>query len=359
MIAGTIITGRTPIGLDVGPRTIAAAQLARAGGGWRLEASALIDRPPDAGMVLRDTEAVRIGQILLRQGFARRDVVLAVPDQRLVMSMLELPPRSSGAPIEHLARVEMARAHRLESGAGGFEMACWEVPGPPRAAAGSHMMAVACRHGDADELIDGLQGSRLRVAVLDVRAWAIARACLPAKGAEGAGPRVRAVLELSEDAALLVIVHEGRPAYERLIAEGALGHLRAAIRTKLGVEGEVADFIFSNLRLGPDGGRDDHGGGREATVVAGEHFDNLASELRTAIGYAEHRFEAEIDCLFLQGTGAAIPGVVAHLSGLIGIPAKALHPADVVTVPAGSPPSAHSPALMTAVGLAMHDGGRP
>jgi type IV pilus assembly protein PilM len=342
---------RSAIGLDIGPRTVAAAQLIPARDRWRLQAAALLDRPPGAGPFLDAREALRIAQVLGRQGFSGRDVITAVPDQRLVASMLELPPRSSGAPLSQLARMEMARAHRLSAAA--FEMACWEVPGPARAADGTHMMAVACRHTDADELIDGIESVGLSVLALDARSWAIARACAPALQAD---ETVAAVLDLTDSAALLTIVHHGAPAYERLLTDGSLENLRTSIRERLRIETDLADHIFANLRI------DSHAPGElpdsgEAAAIVAEHLDNLASELRTALSYAEHRFDTDLRRVYLQGSGAAIPGIEARLTEMLGLQASVLRPDDILNLPADGGAAAHNPAIMVAVGLALHNGG--
>jgi Tfp pilus assembly PilM family ATPase len=342
----------SPIGLDIGQRTLAAAQLAPTHRGWRLQAAAILDRRADAPPVLEPREAFRIAQVLQRQGFTGRDVVAAVPEQRLAASMLELPPRSSGAPLSQLARMEMSRAHRLN--AADFEMACWDVPGPARAAEGTHMMAVACRHNDADELIDGIESAGLRLLALDVRSWAIARACRPVLENDGS---VAAILDLTDSAAILTIVNRSAPAYERLLTEGSLQHLRTTIRERLGIDAELADHIFGGLRLDPDGSDRGPGAGDAAAILA-EHLDNLAAELRTALTYAEHRFDADIPRVHIQGAGAAISGIEPRLTSLLGTSARALRPADVLEISApAAPAAAGSSALLVAIGLAMHGGG--
>jgi Tfp pilus assembly PilM family ATPase len=376
--------GRSPIGLDIGPRTIIAVQLATnrlMRGAWRLEAAACLDRPAGADVLLKREEAARIARVLGRQGFSGRDVVAAVPHQQLVTSALELPPRSSGAPLAQLARMELSRAHRMDPAS--FEMACWEVAGPTRAAPGTHMVAVACRHADADELMDGLESSGLRVLALDARAWAIARASGPALQED---ETLAAVLDFSDSAALLVVVHRGAPAYDRLLSEASLDHLRNSICTRLSVEPALADYILDNFRFEESSAGSASadlespalvGGvgvvglvGVDAAPIIAEHLDNLASELRTAFAYAEHRFEAQIKRVLVQGPGASLGsgcgamlnGAVgsgslqSRLSELVGVPAFILTPRDVLEIPPPPrmPPATESPSLLTAIGLAMH-----
>src|SRR5690606_26804280 len=127
----------SPIGIDVGARSIKAAQLGRAGRAWGVRTLARLTRSTPG--LPGAAEAVRLADSLGRLGFQGRRVVLAVPEDRLLTSVFELPPRSSGAPLEQMAIMELARSVRRD--ARSLEAACWEVPAPTRAGAGTHLMA--------------------------------------------------------------------------------------------------------------------------------------------------------------------------------------------------------------------------
>src|SRR5687768_2050813 len=105
---------RSPIGIDVGGRAVKAVQLQRGPAGWRVAAAAAVPRvpaerkhagtptapaaaaapgdaapaPADQGMAAitapSAAELNRLYDTLERQGFAGRQVVLAVPDARLL-----------------------------------------------------------------------------------------------------------------------------------------------------------------------------------------------------------------------------------------------------------------------------------
>ena len=117
-----------PIGLDIGARQVKAVQLASVGrDGRRVLAAASFPRatpnqPRDAD------EAARVAEVLDRQGFVGRTVVVGLGPAQLMSSMLELPARAPGVPIEQIARMELARVHGRD--AAGFEFAQWEVPSP-------------------------------------------------------------------------------------------------------------------------------------------------------------------------------------------------------------------------------------
>src|SRR5262249_26290258 len=152
--------------------------------------------------------------------FEGRDVVACVPDDKLVTAVLELPPRSSGAPLDQLARVELARVHKLEPGS--FELACWDLPAPARAGDATHMMAAACPHADADRLLGAIESAGLRVVALDIKPWALTRACAAVGSADG----TTVLLDVGEEGALLTAVRQAAPVYERMMRDGGTATLR-------------------------------------------------------------------------------------------------------------------------------------
>src|SRR3954469_22371612 len=125
-----------PIGLDLSGRWFKAAQ-ASVRGGVRVMAKAKLTRgveqgvkgagaatPANAG--LKGTDAQVLAGALERGGFSGRRVTVIAPRHLLYTEVLELPPRASGAPIEQLARVELARSNRCEEGS--FTLGMWDVP---------------------------------------------------------------------------------------------------------------------------------------------------------------------------------------------------------------------------------------
>src|SRR5690349_7590750 len=182
-------SARGPIGLDLYGREIKAVQAVRNGKGWRVECAVALPRGEGA---LDAAQAARIADVFARQGFKGRNVVLAAPVSKLECEMLELPPRGSGAPMEEIARAEMASVAKLTQGS--FEMACWDLPAPPRGGGGTSMLAVALRHEDAQAVLNPLLSVGLDVVAIDTRAGALARALSPLHL-----PETLAVLDLDWD----------------------------------------------------------------------------------------------------------------------------------------------------------------
>ncbi|MEA3367056.1 MAG: hypothetical protein U9R68_02960, partial [Planctomycetota bacterium] len=130
----------SPIGVDFDSRYLRAAQLTPAAGGWRLQAAVRIPRvAPEQD--LGDRDVVHLRSTLERLGFQGKHLVLAVPEEKLAVDVLELPPRDSRAPVDEIARSELARTHGYEADAA--EMVSWDLPPSSRAKDMTQMMAVA------------------------------------------------------------------------------------------------------------------------------------------------------------------------------------------------------------------------
>ena len=154
------LTFRSPIGVDIGRRHIKAAQMTNG----RISAWTCLNRIGQGGNltpqeVRRLVEAIRCGP------FRGRSVALAIAPEKLLTGILELPPRSSGAPVDQLAMSELARRHGADVQS--MEMSCWDLPSPARAANRTYVMAVACAHVDANSLLDVVEGAGLDVLTVE------------------------------------------------------------------------------------------------------------------------------------------------------------------------------------------------
>jgi type IV pilus assembly protein PilM len=338
----------SPIGLDVGARTVAAAQAVRQRSSWRLESASMISRPagapPDR---LTPEESARLADILGRQGFIGRYVVAAAPQSKLMLSVLDLPPRSSGAPIDDLARSEMARTHRRDPAS--FEIACWDLPTPLRGSDTTHLMAAAFAHEDAAAMLDPIESSGLCVEALDVRAWAMARACeRPLAGSSDAA----ALLDIGEAGVVLALVRSGVVVYERVLPDSGLGPVRARVAKALALEADLIDAVFATLLT--ESAAPDADASQEVKPILDEHAQHVVKELQIALGYVVHRYGGEVAQVLLHGPGATLRGLSDRISKDLGVPARIAHPAELIDCSPDIGASSADPAFAVAVGLARH-----
>jgi type IV pilus assembly protein PilM len=339
----------SPIGLDIGPRSIAAVQGHATRTGWSLESAALVDRPPTASGLPEVEELARLIEILYRHGFTGRQVAIAVPDARLLSSTVELPPASSGAPLEQLARTELGRMHRKDPEL--LETASWRIPPPLRAGAFTYMMVVGVPRDEVERTLVGMEAAGLIPAAVDIRAWAMARACGPLLASAA---NVSAVLDLAEAEAVLSVIHSGVVVYERLMSDAGISKLRLLLRTRLELEGDIADYFLETVGIAPQTPEQSDPRTRKAADSIREYFAGLIQEFRTALAYAVHRYPGEVDRIFVHGVGASIPGLVGVIAEELGVEIKVAAPADLVSCPHALSKICANPALTTALGLARH-----
>jgi Tfp pilus assembly PilM family ATPase len=160
---------------------------------------------------------------------------------------------------------------------------------------------------------------------------------------------------------VLSLLHQGAVVYGRVLADGGVAHLHAALARRLGLDGEVIDYLLGEVGLADDGnagGDEDGGGGSDApddarALLAG-YADGVARELQVSFSYATHQYpDAAVAKLLLVGGGAALPGLPARLSATLGVEAAAVAPTALAACEPSLLELCSSPALTTALGLAL------
>lgn len=345
-------TRRSPIGLSLGSRSIRAVQLDGAG---RIVAAAILPRRSPATPV-DAAELQRLDAVLARQGFTGRHVVLAAPAQMVVSAVMELPPRRSGAPVEEIARLELERSVRGEPQP--MEMAIWDLPTPARARDATHVMAVACRRGDAESLLTLFDPVGLEVVALDVHAAALTRAM---HRWLSPGQDIAAAVDLGWSTARVVVWHQQTVVYERTLADLGLGAIAAELTAQVQLPPDVADNLLREMELGGADvaamGRRSSGAMHDARSIVTARFSTLAQEVARSIDYASHQYPAATGRrLVLTGAGAGIPGLAQLVHHGASLEPAVIGPADLMDHDARLVDRCRSPELTTAAGLAMHPG---
>jgi type IV pilus assembly protein PilM len=345
-------SSRTAIGVDIGQRTIKAAQLSVSADRHHIRALSLLPRPEvEAGVSRQD--ALALQSVLQRQGFRGREIVLAVPDPQLLRATLELPSKVSGVPFEQIARMELSRLHNLPPDS--FEMAYWELDaGKTRPV--TQTLALGCPHAVANALLDVFEDAGFHVAALDVRSAAAARACrpllLPA-------PQITAILDLGWRSAWLLFVCGSALIYERSLEGACVAELIDRLGEAFAIPLESAYQVIGTV--GP--ANEELTGRFDAETLAAirkhlrAHFDRLLEELRTPLSYANHHFPGEgVRRLVLIGGGAVVPQVASYCTDRLGMEVRTACPCDLVESPPELVTKAGNPALTVAVGLAQSGG---
>ena len=339
-----------PIGVDVGGRNIRAVQLKGGPGRWSVCAadSAVRDNP---GAPIGRADAVQLRQLISEGAFKGRRVVLAVPNSQLLTGIMELPPRSSGAPLDQLARGELSRMHRCEPDS--FEIACWDLPAPARAGGSTYVMAAGFSHVQADDLIDTIEAEGLNVHALDIHASAVSRACGPLlRGVEG----IVSILDLGWDQANLVFLHQGVIVYERKLVKSGIGAVVDSLSREWKLHRDKAHKLVREIGLtGGENSEVSPDDIQAANGAVSSYCDALVEEMRIPLSYLTNQYpDATPETLLLIGGGSLVPGLEVRLDSLLNFYVRTVRPDDIVKC---SPEIARQfgPSLTAAAGLGQFD----
>jgi Tfp pilus assembly PilM family ATPase len=353
-----------PIGLDISGRWIKAAQVSPSrSDSHKLGAAARLTRA-DAAAPFSPADADLVAGVLERLGFEGHQVVLVAPRDMLYTDVLELPPRSSGAPIDQLARMELARSNRCDPDS--FELGLWDLPAAGRGGGGagpegSHVFAVGLPHEKSEPLISALEGAGFDVVAIDTPGCAIARACLPLRAQAGAShTSLTAILEVGWHSALLIVAcggADGVVVYERSIVEAGLCRLFAAVRARLGLEEAALDLLLSGAAPTKDSGA--HPLLSEARGCITEFLEGLIPEVQRSLSYTAHRYQGwTLSRLLVTGDGADLIGLCERLAPAATVPVHKARLPDVLTL--GPKTESHDHAattggsLFAAAGASLH-----
>ncbi|MCP4379490.1 MAG: pilus assembly protein PilM [bacterium] len=305
-------TSSRPIGVDIGCQQIKAVQLQGVPGRWAVSAAGVIERD-NPGESVGTADVVQLREMLAKNSFVGNRVILAVPGNQLLSGIMELPPRSSGAPLEQLARTELSRMHRCEPDS--FEMACWDLPAPARAGGATYVMAAGYAHAHADELIDTVESEGLNVYAMDIHASAVSRACSPLlEGVTG----VAAILDLGWDHANLVLLYQGVVVYERKLGKCGISTVVDSLVRELKLHRQKVRQLVQSVGLSsehPDIASEQcHG----INNGVNGYCEKLVEEMRIPLSYLGNQYpDASPETLLLIGGGAQIPGLDEKLNSVL------------------------------------------
>ena len=342
------LSGSSPIGLDIGFRHLRAVQFSGSAENRRVVA-AMSQARAQSGGPIQVQEVRQLRESLSQDGLVGRRLVLAVPEDLMLTESLEIPPRGSGAPVEQIATMELARIHRCDPQ--DIEIAFWDLPASSRAGQGAEVMAAACPHAAANELLDLFESQGLSVVALDAYCLAMARGVA---GMFQTDKPLGIILDVGWQRCRLVAVRAGVVIYQRNLAEGGLGTLSDRLETKLDLDASAASQLIQEL--GPKPRDDDSAQQRQARAEIRDHFDAIAEEVRVSITYIQHRYpDSDLDRIGLVGGGAAISGLVEFLTEILHTDVTTASLSDWHKV-GRSVRQELEPSMALATGLALHPG---
>ena len=157
----------------------------------------------------------------------------------------------------------------------------------------------------------------------------------------------------------IVILCAGVVVHERRLAEHGLHRLHSRLAEEFGLEPDAVDHIIGEIGMSSDPSPDGTPSAPRKAIREhiGGFLENLESELERSLVYALQEYgEETVGRLIVHGEGGSIPGLTEHVSSALEMEVRVVGPADVAECPASLSAAAHSPALITALGLAQHPG---
>lgn len=328
---------QSPIGISFDGPFVRAAQLVRSAGAWRIGAATQIPAGSADDLAGPDRFG-EIKDVLVRQGFLGRRLVVGLKTQQMLTAVLDVPPRSSGAPVDDIARAELAGMHGQDPDA--IEAVCWDLPAPGSGPGASQAMAMACPHAVAEPMLANFEAAGFDVVALDSELQARLRASRDRLTDDG----VTVLLELGWGAADLCMTFCGNVVYHRSMDEFGIGPRIQELARTLGLTLETLDYALSGSAAANGAGQGPAALLETIETMLEAYWSHVAAELHTPLTYVRRQYaDAPISQMLLTGYGASAAGAAARFSEYLHLAAD---------VAAGG---AVGPALAVAVGLAGFD----
>lgn len=325
----------SPIGVELTPGRIRAAQLRRTSSGWQLLDRFELSRPTE-GPVCSADDALRLASTLRRRRFVGSDVVLSLPNRELIRGLLEVTHEKGGDPLRAAAK-DVERTHRLEPG--NYELAAWLPP-----ASGNRRQTAVCVSGVAHAvslpLLEAFDAAGLYVAAIDSRACALTRA-IDTETRDGR--HLTAVLDIEHPAGELMLLHQGSVVYQRPLIDAGLDQALRRLQ-EFGLEPDAAalalrEYGMSDLETPV---------GKKVRDTLSHFVSGLIQEARPAIDYAARVYsDLPIRRFALVGEAAAVPLLGFEICQQLRLDAATTQPNQIVNVDP-------APAYAVALGLTLH-----
>lgn len=328
MSALSLSSSAWPVGLDIGTDHVRVAQIKPSGGGFTL--SGYGSAPMPMGAVVEgeivDVEAVAsaVKDIWRRSGVTGKDAAIGVGNQKVVVRLIDLP---------YMDRTELEGAIQyqaqdyipipLEEAILDFQ-----IIGDYMTSADEHMMEVLLVAGQRDMIdasVAACEGAGLKLATIDVTAFAIVRALfgetpsvLPEEGSEN---EATGVIHISSGLTNIVVVEKGIPRFTR-VSSLAGNQFTQAIANVLNLTFDEAEDLKLKVGL-PD--IDTHGAefppgvdpaqAQQAQDALEREVNKFIAEVRRSIDYylTQATQVRTIGRIHLTGSGAQLTNLASYL----------------------------------------------
>ncbi|MGP1347224.1 MAG: hypothetical protein ACTS3F_11240 [Phycisphaerales bacterium] len=321
------------IGVDLGSRVLKACQWSR--GGWRV---ASVWRESD-GEIGSD-EIRGLARVLARRGFSGTRVVASVPRSALLSCRASAPMEGSGAPVEQIARAELARVSGQNAGA--LLSASWSARSRRSRSELDERQVLGCSAAVARGLSEAFGGGGLDLVGLEPGPVGSARGALHIAGLSGAGSAGSSglIVDFGWGGARLLAVSDGVLMYERCMDEHGQRRFTEELCGLMGLDPEMAVALSGAMSSNGDAEWCARLA-KASEVLAREWGEGLCAEIERGLNFAGERYGIEAGSGVLLcggGVDGAVGRCVLELMG------------DGVRACAGVVPGSHGLAMGLCLG---------
>ena len=342
---------KTLLGVDIGSSSVKLLQLARAGSGYRVACYA--SRPLAANSIVeRDIVSVEaLGEVLYKLAAVTRtsgaNAAVAVSGSALITKTIEMPASLNDTELENQIIVEADQyiPYPLDDVAIDFERV-GESPSNPDM---SEVLLAACKKEHVDLRVTALEIAGFNAKVVDIEAYAMARAyCVFSEQAGLQAYRVVALFDIGATISTLHIIVDGRSLYTREQSFGAV-QLSTQVQTAYGLPAGEAETAI-----------------REGTLTGQASYTaDILAPFKTAVReqisralqvfFLSSQYNA-VDLIILAGGVASTKGLAEEVEAALLIRTLVADPCAGMSIGAQVNKSAlmmDAPSLMLACGLAV------
>jgi type IV pilus assembly protein PilM len=368
---------RSSVGLDIGTKAVRIAEV-RYGGGrptlTRFGRALLPAGAVEHGEVQQpELVASTVAGLWKQLGLKGRTVHVGVANRRCVVRVIELPAMSR-EDLEDAIRYQ-AQEHipiPLADAVLDFEI-LEEIEGPEGQKL-QRVLVVAAERATIDPLLRALSAARLDAQTLELNAYPLVR-CFAANGngngnGNGSQSGAHAIVDVGAGVTNVVVHHEGKIRFTRILPNFGGDEFTAAIVTALDVSEEEAEklkrkasaILRKRAKVVSPEWRPASSQEESAANVIEPLLDRFVTEVRGSIDFFLAQHDApQLDEIVLTGGGSLLGGLPERLSAALGVSVEQGH--AFAHVPVGEAEvsekqlSIAEPFLSVAVGLALAENG--
>lgn len=321
----------SPIGVDLGTRTVKASQRC-SGGVWR---SLTMAREKNDAYTAEEIGG--IVRALARYGMAGTTVAVALPQSKVLSARASTPKENSGAPVKEIAKQELARSSNVNVES--LLALSWSARSRRSRGELDERQVFGCTYETAEMIHHGFAAHGMDAVLLEPGAVSAARGAFNAIGLSG---EEGLLVDLGWSSVRMIAASDSRLVYERSVAEYGMCQLAGQIAGICSLGAHHA-WMIGGIMARRGGDEAILAAQRSVVGIVDRFAHDLMIEIERGASFAQERYGVNTD-----------QGVMLTGGGSVGMLGNALRRiSDGQLIPAGDQGTAslHAAARGLAIGM--------